>query len=288
MTVRGGVGCAVLGAVLVAACSAQSQAVSTASMPGVTAAATTTVSTTTTAPPPTSSTPSSVAREPTTTSAAPTTAMPAPVTLPWQRFPLGEVEPLVPGEVITVSKIDTDDPVVFITIDDGFYRDPRVPELLRRAGAVVDLFPVPAYVAEDPDYFREIAALGGSVNSHTMSHRDLRGLSLATQTNEICSSMDSLEATFGSVGPFVRTPFGAWDDSTPTAVARCGGVAIVSWRVTASEGILSTWGDQPIQRGDIILMHFRPTLYDDLLMVFAHLYGLGLTTARLEDYLVVG
>ncbi|MFM7045952.1 MAG: polysaccharide deacetylase family protein, partial [Ilumatobacteraceae bacterium] len=226
--------------------------------------------------------------ESTTTSAAPTTAMPTPVTLPWQRFPLGEVEPLVPGEVITVSKIDTDDPVVFITIDDGFYRDPRVPELLRKAGAVVDLFPIPGYVDEDPDYFREIASLGGSVNSHTMRHRDLRELSLGSQVDEICSSMDYIERVFGSVGPFVRPPFGAWDDSTPSAVARCGGVAIVSWRVTASEGILSTWGDRPIQRGDIILMHFRPTLYDDLLMVFAHLYGLGLTTARLEDYLVVG
>jgi hypothetical protein len=71
-------------------------------------------------------------------------------------------------------------------------------------------------------------------------------------------------------------------------VAECGGVAIISWRVTASEGILSTWGDQPIHRGDVILMHFRPTLYDDLLMVFANLDALGLTTARLEDYLVAG
>lgn len=285
MTARRSIGSAVLGALLVAACSAQSQSSTPASIPPSTGPATTRPATTTTSStvPPTTSAPPTSSIAATTTVAASTTT-----TMPWQRFPLSEVEPLVPGEVVTVSKIDTDDPVVFITIDDGFSRDPRVPELLRQAGAVVNMFPVPGYVDEDPDYFREIAALGGSVNSHTMRHRDLRGLSLAAQVDEICSSMDYLRSVFGSAGPFVRPPWGVWDGNTAQAVAQCGGVAIVSWRVTASEGILSTWGDQPIQRGDIILMHFRPTLYDDLLMVFAHLYGLGLTTARLEDYLVVG
>ena len=285
MTVRCSIGCAMLGAILVAACSAQSQSSMPATVPPSTEPATTQQAATTTS----SAVPTTTSALSTTSTAATTTVVASTTTtMPWQRFPLSEVEPLVPGEVITVSKIDTDDPVVFITIDDGFYRDPRVPGLLRDAGAVVNLFPVPGYVDEDPDYFREIAALGGSVNSHTMRHRDLRGLSLAAQVDEICSSMDYLRSVFGSAGPFVRPPWGVWDGNTAQAVAQCGGVAIVSWRVTASEGILSTWGDQPIQRGDIILMHFRPTLYDDLLMVFAHLYGLGLTTARLEDYLVVG
>ena len=150
------------------------------------------------------------------------------------------------------------------------------------------MFPVPGYVDEDPNFFRAVAALGGSVNSHTMHHVDLRGLSLDRQTTEICSSFDYIRDTFGESGMFMRPPFGTFDSTTRRAAARCGVKAIITWRVVASEGYLTTWGDQPIQPGDIILMHFRPTLYWDLLMVFNELDRLGLTPARLDDYLVTG
>lgn len=241
--------------------------------------ATSSTSVPTTTLPPTTSTSTSTTS---TTSSTTTTT----TTLPWQQFPTYDPEPLPTGEVPVISRVDTTDPVVFITLDDGFARDPAVIDLLREHGAVVTMFPVPGYVDEDPDYFREVASLGGSVNSHTMHHVDLTGLSLARQTDEFCSSFDSLRDTFGSTGVFVRPPFGNLDLNTRRAAARCGARAIVLWRVVASEGYLSTWGDQPIHPGDIILMHFRPTLYWDLLMVFNELDRLGLTSARLEDYLV--
>jgi len=232
----------------------------------------------------------SATTEPATT--VPTTTLPptTTTTVPeWTRYPTYEVAPVVGrGQAITVSRVDTTDPVVFLTIDDGFERDPRIVELLRQRGAVATLFVLPGPLAQDPEYFAEFIELGGTINSHTRSHANLKGMPADQQAAEICGGVAAIDSHYWFHGPWMRPPYGSYDRTTIGAAASCGLNAVVMWRVTASEGILSTWGDAPIHPGDIILLHFRPTLYDDLLMVFAELDRLGLHVARLEDYLVVG
>ena len=57
------------------------------------------------------------------------------------------------------------------------------------------------------------------------------------------------------------------------------------WKETMAEGQIHTQGGKPIQPGDIVLLHFRPDLYDNLTALFAQLDLQGLSVARLEDYL---
>ncbi|MFD0594941.1 hypothetical protein ACFQZ4_23250 [Catellatospora coxensis] len=40
-----------------------------------------------------------------------------------------------------------------------------------------------------------------------------------------------------------------------------------------------------VQPGDVLLMHFRPALMDDLLGALNAIYKSGLTPALLEDYI---
>ncbi len=205
--------------------------------------------------------------------------------LQWQQYPTAPVTPLQPRTIRSVSKIDTTDPVVFITIDDGFVRDPRVPELLEQRHAPVTLFLISGSIQQDPEYFRRFLALGGSINTHTRRHAYLPGMSLEDQKDEICGATTTIEHNYGSAGYFFRPPRGESDENTLPAARACGARAMILWRVTVHEGVINTWGTRPIMPGDIIILHFLSTTYDSLVVLFAELDRLGLTVARLEDYL---
>lgn len=94
----------------------------------------------------------------------------------------------------------------------------------------------------------------------------------------------SIANSLGGVGPFFRPPYGEWNSDTVAAARSCRLRAVVLWSVSVNKGFIATHGG-PIKTGDIILMHFREELYTDLQAVFAELDRLGLSVARLEDYL---
>lgn len=223
----------------------------------------------------------------TTTTLAPTTTQPTTTTtvLDWQQYPVGTVLPLPARSITEFSRVDTTDPVVFLTMDDGFVRDPAVPQLLADHHAPVTLFLIGGSLAADPEYFRSILALGGSLNSHTLRHAYLPNMDEAAQQAEICGMRDQITQTFGSAGWFFRPPRGEYTDATFPAARSCGIRALIMWRVTVSDGVINTWGDAPIHAGDIILVHFVKSTVDSLNVLFAELDRLGLTVARLEDYL---
>lgn len=219
---------------------------------------------------------------PTTTTAVTTTAVTTTTVTGWQRFPIDEVEPTTGTPVL--RRVDTTDPVVFITIDDGYSRDPRVPDLLAEHGATATLFPVSGVVRAEPEYFGRFLALGGTVNSHTIYHDHLPDLDPATQRREICGAAQSIANNLGEVGPFFRPPYGEWNSDTVRAARSCRLRAVVLWSVSVNKGLIATHGG-PVKAGDIILLHFREELYTDLQALFAELDRLGLSVARLEDYL---
>lgn len=219
----------------------------------------------------------SVARSTTSTSSTSTTT-----TLAWQRFPL---TPPVPPTKRVIRRIDTTDPVVFLTIDDGYTRDPRIPDLLAQHGATATLFVVPAVVRDDPEYFARFVDLGGTVNSHTIHHEHLKGMSQSDQFHEICHGAEMITERMGRpAGPYFRPPYGEWDTSTVKATVQCGLDRVVLWDISVNHGVIYMPGGT-IHPGDILIFHFRSDLYTDLEAVFAKLDQLGLSVARLEDYL---
>ena len=180
--------------------------------------------------------------------------------------------------------MSTSDPVVFLTIDDGIVQDPAVIDYIRQEQIPVTMFPVPAYVEQNEPYFQAIHALGASVQDHTVHHTDLTKLSLTNMRAEICGPLDEYQAKFGARPWIFRPPYGFMNANVQVVARSCGIRAIVLWHASTNDGRLDTQGG-PLQRGDIILMHFRTDLRQNLEVALKAIRAAGLRPAHLEDYL---
>jgi peptidoglycan/xylan/chitin deacetylase (PgdA/CDA1 family) len=201
-------------------------------------------------------------------------------TIPPSPVPIqgGSVAPII-------SRVPTTNPVVFFTIDDGMVRDPAVIDFLRDHHIPVTIFPIPAYVHQDPAYFDAIHSLGASAQDHTVTHPDLRKLAGAALQKEVCGVMDDYAARFGARPWLMRPPFGYLSQSVPIVARQCGIRAVVTWRATMNDGRLDVQGGGPLQPGDIILMHFRTDLRGNLEVALNAARAAGLQPAALEQYL---
>ncbi|HYZ97946.1 MAG TPA: polysaccharide deacetylase family protein [Acidimicrobiales bacterium] len=208
---------------------------------------------------------------PTTTTSAP------PVTL----VPLAST----PGVAPVVTRVETTDPVVFLTIDDGWTRSPDVSAAFAELGVPATLFLLDGPLEADPGFFRGLPDT--VVESHTRTHPDLSTLSEEQQRAEICGNADMIGQTFGRRPVLFRPPYGAYNGTTQRAAADCGMAAVVMWEATVDEeGVISHSGLPQLRRGDILLMHFRPSFVTELRALAEEVEAAGLRFALLEDYLV--
>jgi peptidoglycan/xylan/chitin deacetylase (PgdA/CDA1 family) len=230
--------------------------------------------------PPTTAAVTTTTAAPTTTTVAPTTtsapSKPTPV-------PIDMNSPAAP----VFSRIPTPDPVVFLTVDDGIVQDPAVLDYIRQQHIPVTMFPIPAYVEQNEPYFQAIHATGATVQDHTVHHVDLTTLSPANQKAEICGPLDEYQQKFGARPWIFRPPYGSMNNNVAYAARSCGIRAIVLWKAATNDGRIDTQGG-PLQAGDIVLMHFRTDLRQNLEVVLNSLHSLGLRPAFLSDYLTPG
>ncbi|MDX2559821.1 polysaccharide deacetylase family protein [Streptomyces sp. TX20-6-3] len=190
-----------------------------------------------------------------------------------------------PEPVPVVSRIETTDPVVFITIDDGWFHDPAAAKLLLDRRVPASLFLLPGAYSYDSGYFHTLLNQGPSrVENHTVSHPDLTTLDAAGQKAEVCGARDQHLAQFGDGPRLLRPPYGVYDATTRTAARACGAKALVTWTYD-----LTTWGQwtppsPTLRAGDIILLHFNETLEQDLTRALAAAEAAGLRPAPLREY----
>lgn len=231
-----------------------------------------------TVPSPSSASTTSLADPTSTTSTTSTTT-----TVHWPSSPRLPLAPVAPVPVL--SRIDTTDPVVFLTIDDGAVRDPRVAQLLASQHIPATIFVNEAYYRADPTYFALAASGGGSINSHTRSHTLLTKLSETGQRNEICGMRSVLAEYMPNPGHLLRSPFGVQNATTQKVAASCGINAILYWHAAINDGRVQFQQGNRLLPGDIVLSHFRPDLYDGLVAFLFDAARAGLTVAPIEDYL---
>jgi peptidoglycan/xylan/chitin deacetylase (PgdA/CDA1 family) len=182
------------------------------------------------------------------------------------------------------SAIPTDQPIAFITIDDGWTRDPRTLALLQAAHVPVTLFLEINAIKADPGFFTRLQPAGAVIEAHTISHPELKGKSYDAQKHEICGSADELGRLYGRRPLLFRPPFGDKDATTLRVVHDCGMKAAFFWKETTDKGVVHYQAGSKVKAGDIVLMHFRPAFVDDFLAVLQAIAAAGLTPARLEDY----
>ncbi|MFD9610630.1 polysaccharide deacetylase family protein [Streptomyces sp. NPDC059083] len=190
-----------------------------------------------------------------------------------------------PEPVPVVSRVETTDPVVFITLDDGWNHDPAAARLLLDRRVPASLFLLPGAYAYDSGYFRTLLDQGRSrVENHTVDHPDLTALDAEGQRAQVCGARDRHLARFGDGPRLLRPPYGTYDATTRTTARACGAKALVTWTYD-----LTTWGGwtppaPALKPGDIILLHFNETVTQDLERALDAARAAGLTPAPLRDY----
>jgi peptidoglycan/xylan/chitin deacetylase (PgdA/CDA1 family) len=188
------------------------------------------------------------------------------------------------GPAPAVSRVDTTRRVIFLGIDDGMVRSPAVLDYLERERMPFSVFPTTGYVRADLPYWRRAVAIGGTIQAHTHEHSDLTTVGTAKLRDELCGPLDEFERLFGTRPTLVRPPYGNHNEAVRRVAGECGYRAVVLWRGSTNNGIL-TMQDGKLHPGDIILLHFRDTLLDDLRDVARRAREEGFTIAKLEDYL---
>lgn len=187
------------------------------------------------------------------------------------------------GLAPVITRVETTDPVVFLTIDDGYTRPPEGLDAFRSLGMPASLFLIDAPIESEPWYF---AAMPGTlVESHTRHHRTLTGLPEDEQRAEICGNAELIERTYGRRPVLFRPPGGAYDEATQRAAAACGMRAVVLWEENVNWDVVGFRSVQELRPGDIILMHFRPQFVQELNVIKERVEEAGLRFALLEDYL---
>jgi peptidoglycan/xylan/chitin deacetylase (PgdA/CDA1 family) len=218
---------------------------------------------------------------PTTTTAAPhgpglalpSPPAPTPVALPaTNRTPV-------------FSRIPTPNKVIFLGIDDGIVRDPKVLDLLRQANIPFTMFLVQGDAHAGADYWKQAEQLGGVVESHTITHPDLTKVSYAQLQREVCGTLDDYQSLFGRRPTLFRPPYGAYNPNVQAVAASCGYKAIVLWKGSTNDGRFDLQEGPQLHPGDIVLMHWRTDLYANLQQVFQVCRQQGFAIASLDDYL---
>jgi peptidoglycan/xylan/chitin deacetylase (PgdA/CDA1 family) len=180
-------------------------------------------------------------------------------------------------------RIQTTDPVVFITIDDGFDKNGDGLDLLKKWNWPVTSFLLPFNSKNHVPYFQHIGRVN-DMGTHTAKHTILKGLSLQKQQEAICSGEKQIKQQFGYTTGLFRPPTGSWDATTLEAAANCGISTVLLWRVSMNGSTMTTWGGPP-RAGDVILIHYVRSLDKSLKRIAWELHKQGLHVARLADYL---
>jgi peptidoglycan/xylan/chitin deacetylase (PgdA/CDA1 family) len=183
-----------------------------------------------------------------------------------------------------VSHITTQQPVVFLTIDDGISKQSFEPALLKDNTVIASLFLTYNFIKDNPDFFKAFMAGGSQVEDHTIDHKLLTHLSYDEQKQEICGGADLLAQLYVRRPKLFRPPGGSYNEDTKRAAAACGMKAVVLWTATVDKGTVHYQVGTKLRPGNIVLMHFRPEFQQDFQAFIEAEKAAGLHTELLEDW----
>lgn len=216
-----------------------------------------------------------------------TAAEPAVPAAPASSAPFGVTRDLVRSSSPPMSvsfRMGADDPVAFITIDDGVTKDPRGLLYVEAHRIPITAFLTAWTVKDRAAYFTRITRWG-SVQNHSATHASL-ARSTTDLDHEVCYTQRALTRDFGTRPWMLRPPYGAGYARMETQVtaARCGITELVMWDAVIEDGRIVSAGSE-LTAGSIILLHFTPDLEKDLKAAVRATRKAGLRLADLADYL---
>lgn len=197
--------------------------------------------------------------------------------------------PVVNGLAPVVTKVETAQPVVFLTIDDGNVKMPEMVNLMAKHDYPASLFLTRNAIADDPAFFDEFKGQGSLVENHTVSHNVfmVHEWNYEQQLKELTGMQEYCLEQYGRKPRLFRPPGGSYSSVMQAAVAAAGMSAIIHWEVEVRGGQLIHQVGNSLRPGDIVLMHFRAEFADDLAAFRQAQLAAGLEVVLLEDFLGV-
>lgn len=189
------------------------------------------------------------------------------------------------GLAPAIRRLDTKQNVVFLGIDDGAYKDPKVIEIMKKNKIKASIFLADRFITDNRDFFKDLVPLGSKIENHTLHHRLLSQLTYEEQKEEICGMADLEEKVYGRRPILFRPPGGDYNTDTQRAAAACGMKAVVLWIAKANGGSMQYQGERKLHPGDIVLMHFRPEFEQDMQAFVEAQNAAGLKTVLLDKWL---
>jgi len=183
------------------------------------------------------------------------------------------------------TKIPTNEPVVFLGIDDGWVQKPETLAWLTQNQYPFTLFLTDNGIKNNYNYFLQLQNNYMTIENHTLSHPDLTRLNPDQQKAEICGAADKYETVFGNRPTLFRPPYGKANQVTLQAAKDCGMKAIIMWHALVDKGSVQFQdGLKHLEPGDIVLMHFNDNFIQDIQAFINQVNSDGLQVARLEDW----
>ncbi|MDR3540935.1 MAG: polysaccharide deacetylase family protein [Desulfosporosinus sp.] len=168
------------------------------------------------------------------------------------------------GPIKVVYGLPENQPVVYITIDDGWYPSQEVLKLMQQYHLPITTYLIEQAAQKHPDYWHEFVNAGGNIEDHNFNHPFLTHLSLADQKNQIYQPIDYFRQ-YGPPPDELRPPYGDYNSEVGQVAQASGIKYIVMWDAEMKDSTLSTRSGQGLKSGDIILLHWEPGLDQELI-----------------------
>ena len=198
------------------------------------------------------------------------------------------LSPAAQAKILPVTyRVDTKDPVVFITIDDGIVTSQTGLDYVEKHRIPITSFLTSSQVTDAKERYFERISRWGSVQNHTTTHAVLATTSSSLIKSQVCPVQVDFRRTFGTKPWMLRPPYGAGPEGRTLhdVVRRCGISDIVMWDTVVEQGRISYRFGDGLRPGSVILLHYSANLATDLKVAVSAARAQGLRPANLADYL---
>ncbi|AFM39322.1 putative xylanase/chitin deacetylase [Desulfosporosinus acidiphilus SJ4] len=188
------------------------------------------------------------------------------------------------GPIDVIYELPVTQPVVYITIDDGWYPNQNVLNLMKQYHLPITTYLIEQAAEKHTEFWHEFVNAGGHIEDHTYSHPFLTHLSQADQISQISQPLNYFNQ-YGPPPDELRPPYGDFNSEVGQAAKDSGIKHIVMWDAEMKNSIFDTSSGKELKSGDIILLHWEPELDQELIKLMNIIQKKNLGVADLTQAL---
>jgi peptidoglycan/xylan/chitin deacetylase (PgdA/CDA1 family) len=195
-----------------------------------------------------------------------------------------------------IRRVNTDEKIVALTLDDGYHLDPRILDLVETWGIRGTAFLVGQVAHDHPEFVRRLVDIGWEVCSHTYNHPKLTSIGDYQMYREISRASKTVNDISGQLCSYFRPPYGAVDGRVVSTADNLG-LRIINWDSSISDStkpgadprVQEAIAYKYVRPGSILLGHWGAVnSYEVLKNVLTSLLGAGYHVGTVTDLLRAG